>query len=276
VSRTNPSEPYSSLDSRNISFRPNSEQAEELEKLKSEEPLRLEQLQTVADFTRREMARVYGEQYGDIQTMIRQNQLQPGSGVTIADNTVSVDPSQITAVGTLDTLEVTGSATFTNGPVSVPAPVNGTDAVTKDYADSSVVTAGTGLTKTGNVLAIDAAQPSITSVGTLSALSVSGDATVGGHVLSSIQYSVPADGETVTTSAENVILNPATALSTLTLTFPTGATNGQKLIVTSSQNVATLTATGPFANGNAPAAGLTAGTPIRFIWSADAAAWFAF
>ena len=72
-------------------------------------------------------------------------------------------------------LAVTGNSVFT-GKVTIPAvPVNGTDAVSKSYADGlSYLTAGTGLNKSGAILSINSAQPTITSVGTLTSLTVSG------------------------------------------------------------------------------------------------------
>ena len=69
---------------------------------------------------------------------------------------------------------------FVAGTVTVPSPINATDAATKAYVDTkqSVITAGTGLTLTGSTLSVNAAQTQITSLGTLSSLSVSGTVTV--------------------------------------------------------------------------------------------------
>ena len=117
------------------------------------------------------------------------------SGLTNLSNATSTDTSQSTStttgsftvaggVGIVKNLFVGGNlsisgSTFLNGTVTVPAPVNGSDAVTKTYADSLVVTAGTGLTKTGNVLSVNSTLTNVTSVGTLTALTVSGVATIG-------------------------------------------------------------------------------------------------
>jgi hypothetical protein len=56
---------------------------------------------------------------------------------------------------------------------------------TRVAEEISLVTTGAGLTKTGTVLSVDAAQPGITSLGTLTSLSVSGNVPAS---------SVPADG----------------------------------------------------------------------------------
>ena len=76
------------------------------------------------------------------------------------------------------TLFVAGTSTL-NGRVTVPTPVNATDAATKAYADSLAVVAGAGLIKTGATLSVSASQPQITSVGTLTSLSVTGISTLG-------------------------------------------------------------------------------------------------
>ena len=47
------------------------------------------------------------------------------------------------------------------------------------------ILAGTGLTKTGNTLSVNSSQPQITSLGTLTSLTVSGDASVAGNITSS-------------------------------------------------------------------------------------------
>ena len=61
------------------------------------------------------------------------------------------------------------------GAVTVPTPVNATDAGRKDYIDGlTYLTANTGLTKTGSALSVNASQPQITAVGTLTGLTSSG------------------------------------------------------------------------------------------------------
>jgi hypothetical protein len=292
VDRRNLNSPYPSLASRNISFNPSENQLEELEKLQMEHKqnpnlFKLEQLDNPSDYSRREVARVYGEQYNEFQRLLQANQLTAGSGVTIVDNEISVDPSQINDIGTLDSLTVTGAADFSgdtfsvsgaatfSGVITVPSPTNGTDATTKTYVDGTVVTAGTGLTKTGNAFSVNAAQTGVTSLGTLTGLNVNGDVSVAGFVYTGVQYNVPIEGDTVSATAETIILNPSAALTALTIVFPNSPSDGQKLTITSSQNVSALTATASFANGNEPSAGLTAGSPLKYVWSQDAAVWFA-
>lgn len=102
--------------------------------------------------------------------------LTAGTGLTLATGTLSVNTSQpqITSIGTLTTLNVSGTSTF-SGTVTVPTPTNVTDATNKTYVDSiSYITAGTGLTKTSSTLSVNASQPQITTIGTLSSLAISG------------------------------------------------------------------------------------------------------
>jgi len=84
---------------------------------------------------------------------------------------------------------VTGNAALTVGNLSVlgsivgnlvlsTAPTLGSHVANKSYVDAqaaSGVQAGTGLTLTGNTLSVNVAQPTITSVGTLSSLTVTGN-----------------------------------------------------------------------------------------------------
>ena len=200
--------------------------------------------------------------YSDGQVVIA------GTGLTKTGNSLAVDAAlgHVTSLGNLTGLTVTGDSTF-SGAVNVPAPTVGTHAVSKDYSDGQVVSAGTGLTKTGNVIALDAA--SITTVGTLTGVTISG------AIVTPMQYVAPAEGETVTATGNSVgiILNPAGPLAALTLDFPTGAVNGQRFSVHTTQDITALTVTGTFANGNAPGAGITAGAPLRYIYSTDVGAW---
>ena len=98
-----------------------------------------------------------------------------GTGLTRSGNTVSVNAaqSQITSVGTLTSLNVSGA-------VTVPTPTLAAHAATKAYVDGlSFLTASTGLTLNSGSLSVNASQTQITSVGTLSSLAVSGTATIG-------------------------------------------------------------------------------------------------
>ena len=97
----------------------------------------------------------------------------PGTGLTKTGTTFSVDSSQthVTAVGTLTDLTVAGNVTL-----QTDASAAG-HAASKGYVDAAYV-AGTGLNKTGTTFSVNAAQPGITSVGTLDALTVAGDVTL--------------------------------------------------------------------------------------------------
>ena len=70
----------------------------------------------------------------------------------------------------------TGSATFL-GTVTVPTPTTALHAATKGYVDTAY-TAGTGLTLTSGSFSVNTAQSQITTVGTLTALGVSGNITL--------------------------------------------------------------------------------------------------
>jgi hypothetical protein len=94
-----------------------------------------------------------------------------GTGLTKSGSTFSVDAAQpgVTSLGTLSTLAVTGNVS------STAVPADGAHLVNKLYVDTlAYITAGTGLTKSGGTISINAAQPEITSVGTLTGLISSG------------------------------------------------------------------------------------------------------
>ena len=197
-----------------------------------------------------------------------------GTGLTKTGGRLSLDAASITSVGTLTGLTVSGDATF-SGAVNVPAPTAGTHAATRDYADSLVVTAGTGLTKTGNTLALDAA--SITSVGwrmTEKSSPQKGSAFVGA-IVTPMEYFAPMDEDTVAArdASPGVIVNPARAIGALTIVLPGTPVNGQRFSVHSTQDIAALTLTATFAPGNAPGAGMTAGTALKWTYSDDIGGW---
>jgi hypothetical protein len=189
-----------------------------------------------------------------------------GDGLTKTDNVISLDSGSITSVGTLTGLTVDGDAAFT-GAVVVPPPTDGTHAVNRDYADGLTVTAGDGLTKTDNVISLDSG--SITSVGTLTGL------TVDGAIVTPMEYYAPAEGDTITAPSRSpgVILNPSDPLNNLTIAFPSDPANGQRFSIHTTQNIDSLTATATFAPNNDPPLGLTAGIPLRYIYSSDIAGW---
>ncbi|KAI8827142.1 uncharacterized protein EV422DRAFT_502846 [Fimicolochytrium jonesii] len=112
-----------------------------------------------------------------------------GTGLTKTGNNFSVNVAQpqITSLGTLSSLSVNGNANFA-GDVTVSGnvvvstvPTLGTHLTNKTYVDT-LLSAGTGLTRTGNNFSVNVAQPQITSVGTLSSLNVNGNAIFAGDV----------------------------------------------------------------------------------------------
>jgi hypothetical protein len=103
----------------------------------------------------------------------------------------------------------------------------GTDAVTfTQFSGSSVVSAGTGLTLTGNALSVNASQTQITAIGTLTAGSIPGSlvtgtvptattATTAGTVTGATQANITAVGSTLTIGATNIT---STTVSTTAVT----------------------------------------------------------
>jgi hypothetical protein len=247
-------------------------------------------LSTPTDHSKREGSRPLGDLYADMQKMIGNavsalapssgGSITAGTGLVATGGTFSVDSvlAHVVEVGALTGLTVNGPVVC-NDTVSVPAPTAPSDAATKFYADSVVPVAGTGLTKTGNTLSVNGS--AITALGTLTGLTVAGNAVINGILtntksfVSPMQYFAPASGDVLTSTgfSPGMIVNPVAALAALTIAFPGTPSNGQHFSVHSSQDVTALTVTAPFANGNAPAA-ITAGVPLRFVYSSDAAAWF--
>ena len=88
-----------------------------------------------------------------------------------------------------------------------PNDVVGTNDILFTYLFTKELTAGTGLTKTGLELSVNSSQPGITSVGTLTSLTVSGQIT-----------------STVSTGTAPLIVNSSTAVGNLNASFLGGAT----------------------------------------------------
>jgi hypothetical protein len=100
-----------------------------------------------------------------------------GTGLTKTGTTLSINTiqSQIVALGTLTSLSVTGSLSMNNSRIqNLATPQDPTDAVNKEYSDSLIPIAGTGLTKTGTTFSVNTVQSQITHIGTLTSLSVTG------------------------------------------------------------------------------------------------------
>ena len=90
------------------------------------------------------------------------------------DSTTEVTAGAFTFIEEGTTNASTGFVLSTTGSITV-----GTTAMAfTQFSSSAVITAGTGLSKSGSELSVDAAQTQITSVGTLTGLTVNGDVTV--------------------------------------------------------------------------------------------------
>ena len=80
-------------------------------------------------------------------------------------------PAAFSFVSSGTTYENIGFSMNTSGALTIGT----TDLVFTQFSAAGQVTAGTGLAKSGTVMSIEASQPTITQVGTLSSLTVSGD-----------------------------------------------------------------------------------------------------
>jgi hypothetical protein len=162
-------------------------------------------------------------------------------------------------------INVTGTSTFI-GIVTIPTPVNTTDAATKLYVDTfSYVTAGTGLTKTGATLSVNASQPQITSVGTLVGLVSSGSATfsstlgvTGLTTLGSLSAGASTLGTITGTSATFSSTLGVTGLTTLG-SLSAGASTLGTITGTSATFSSTLGVTGATTLGSLSAGASTLG-----------------
>ncbi|KAI8826126.1 uncharacterized protein EV422DRAFT_503444 [Fimicolochytrium jonesii] len=130
-----------------------------------------------------------------------------GTGLTKTGNVFSVNASQtgITSLGTLSSLSVGGTAniagdvTVSGNAVVSTAPTLANHLTNKIYVDT-LLSAGTGLTRTGNAFSVNPAQPQITIVGTLSSLNVGGNAN-----LSNVQIAGTTDSTSTTSGALQVV-----------------------------------------------------------------------
>lgn len=123
--------------------------------------------------------------------------VQPGVGVTKTGNVISIQPSQrtVTELGSLTDLTVLG-ATVLQGPVTIPQPIAPEHAATRSYVDSKETTVGTGLAKNGTVVSVLPSQNHVTSVGSLSSLTVAGNASFAGTLSSTNATSAIAEDTT--------------------------------------------------------------------------------
>ena len=150
-----------------------------------------------------------------------------GTGIDITGTTISANASQtqVTAVGTLTTLSVSGNANI--GNIGTAGQIISTIATgtapfvvssTTQVANLSVATAGTASTVTTN------SQPNITSTGTLASLSVSGNANIGNIGTGIVTATGNITGANITT-AGILVSSIATGTAPLTVTSTTQVAN---------------------------------------------------
>jgi hypothetical protein len=184
-----------------------------------------------------------------------------GAATTAGTVTTAAQPN-ITSVGTLTSVAVTGNTTSgnfigtLNGSGANVSSINATNisSGTLNAARLSgtyTITVSGSATTAGTVTT--AAQPNITSVGTLSALSVTGNIT-GGNLLGTIR-----------TAAQTSI----TSVGTLSALSVTGNITGGNLITAGLVSLSSITKTGSNGVGNIGAAGSTFNTVFAKATSAQ-------
>lgn len=124
-------------------------------------------------------------------------------------------------------ISASGPSTFASTLTLATSPVNINDVTNKGYVDSLISTASTGLTKVGNAFSINAAQPTITSLGTLNTLTVSGASIFNGAI---------------TIQAPTIATNPATKayVDSLISTTSSGAQPSNAKLTAISSSTASL------------------------------------
>lgn len=88
------------------------------------------------------------------------------------------------------------------------------------------------------------------------------------------QYAIPTNGGTTVISPGVTLLfmDAAGTVATHTITFPTGAVNGQKLIIATASQLSTTTLNGATVRGGV--ANLPANSFAHYSFSSNANAWF--
>ena len=91
-------------------------------------------------------------------------------------------------------------------------------------------------------------------------------------------YTAPTTGQTVTVpqnglSQQNVVIEPAATLATLTLAFPASVRDGQVVSVQCTQIITALTLTGGTFVGTSVTA-LTAGQVLRYVYVLSQNKWY--
>jgi hypothetical protein len=195
--------------------------------------------------------------YFAVETLVGGNVSAPGITMEVT-NVGGVAYGNITATNFIGNIITTGnSATFTSNITA-----NNVNAVYGIY---------------GNIKT--ALQPNITLVGTLSSLSVTGNANVGNVTVSGltdmcggdaygVQYAAATNaGSTqILSNVGLAILNPSGTISTHTLTMPAAAMNGQVIRIAFANSITTLTQAG--AGSDTVYGGITTGnTAVGTTWT---------
>lgn len=199
-------------------------------------------------------------------------QLTAGTGIVISNNLINVANSlpNVKTVGTLYDLIVSGTLT-------APTPTLSSHAATKDYTDSSiataisgirktVITAGTGLTNTNDTISVNTLQPQVTQVGALSSFCVA------------VQYLTPATNTVVKIgNYPQTFLDPAEPLAKLTLTFPLQPLDGQNVRVRTTKLIEVLeTENTPTGVDQEFPPSLDTDEVLHYIYVSSASKWFRF
>lgn len=94
------------------------------------------------------------------------------------------------------------------------------------------------------------------------------------RLIPQVQYATPTVGQTVTVNSNGhvqLLINPSGTLATLTITFPSSPSDGDRIEMGSTQIVTTLTMNGGTIVGSL--ATLAVGSGGTWIYSATAASW---
>lgn len=99
--------------------------------------------------------------------------------------------------------------------------------------------------------------------------------TIDERLIPAVQYTTPTTGSTVTVNSSGhvrLLINPAGSLLALTITLPSGPSDGDRVDIGSTQAVTTLTMNGGTIVG--PLSTMAIATFASYVYSATAASWF--
>lgn len=175
--------------------------------------------------------------------------------ITVAETVSNAAQPNITSTGTLISLSVTGNINAGNIIANGQALTSITGAnVTGAVALATSATTATTATTAGTVTT--AAQPNITSVGTLTSVSISGTATIGNIAMTKFNETLPASVNTSTSISPDMATGSIfryTANSNFTFNGLTNAVAGSSATIIITQDATgsrTLTSTMKFAGAS--------------------------